>query len=284
MQGFLQSLAMAHAIEMVNNSSLIPGIKLGYEIYDTCSEATLAVSAALRFLSTYNTSVELLAFRCNYSDYTPKVKAVIGDSYSETSIAVARLLNTQLIPQVDTSLNIIFYSLYCYLLQGSFWTLWCGGPEESAHFSCQLVANCLWQFILCSSPSQTPLLYMGLNCSPPPPLGLLKTPLGSLFSTGGPPFITSLRVQTFLGFLLEILRATKISWTAALPCSQIISWPVLHTVLSNVWLLSSQCTVCSTEWRVKLAIDMRLWLVRMQTSHTSNLSYKWFHQQNAKLN
>ncbi|XP_071995641.1 G-protein coupled receptor family C group 6 member A-like isoform X1 [Engystomops pustulosus] len=102
-QGFLQLLAMAHAIEMVNNSSLIPGIKLGYEIYDTCSEATLAVSAALRFLSTYNTSVEQLAFKCNYSDYTPKVKAVIGDSYSEVSIAVARLLNTQLIPQISHS-------------------------------------------------------------------------------------------------------------------------------------------------------------------------------------
>ncbi|XP_056422381.1 G-protein coupled receptor family C group 6 member A isoform X2 [Hyla sarda] len=94
---------MAHAIEMVNNSSLIPGIKLGYEIYDTCSEATLAVSAALRFLSTYNTSMELLTFKCNYSDFTPKVKAVIGDSYSEVSIAVARLLNTQLIPQISHS-------------------------------------------------------------------------------------------------------------------------------------------------------------------------------------
>ncbi|XP_077145634.1 G-protein coupled receptor family C group 6 member A-like [Ranitomeya variabilis] len=103
MQGFLQLLSMAHAIEMVNNVSLIPGIKLGYEIYDTCSETTLAMAATLRFLSTYNTSVEQLAFKCNYSNYMPKVKAVIGDSYSEVSIAVARLLNTQLIPQISHS-------------------------------------------------------------------------------------------------------------------------------------------------------------------------------------
>ncbi|KAM4040314.1 G-protein coupled receptor family C group 6 member A [Anomaloglossus baeobatrachus] len=103
MQGFLQLLAMAHAVEMVNNISLIPGIKLGYEIYDSCSESTLAMSAALRFLSTYNTSVEQLAFKCNYSDYIPKVKAVIGDSYSEVSVSVARLLNTQLIPQISHS-------------------------------------------------------------------------------------------------------------------------------------------------------------------------------------
>ncbi|XP_068135566.1 G-protein coupled receptor family C group 6 member A [Hyperolius riggenbachi] len=101
MQGFLQILAMTHAIDMINNSSLIPGIKLGYEIYDTCSEATLAISAALRFLSSYNTTQDAVEFRCNYSDYTPKIKAVIGDCYSEVSISVARLLNTQLIPQVS---------------------------------------------------------------------------------------------------------------------------------------------------------------------------------------
>ncbi|XP_072266307.1 G-protein coupled receptor family C group 6 member A [Pyxicephalus adspersus] len=110
MQGFLQMLAMAHAIELINNSSLIPGIKLGYEIYDTCSESTLAISATLRFLSTYNTSGDNVAFKCNYSDYTPKVKAVIGGSYSEVSIAVARLLNTQLIPQLLQSLKAVNFT------------------------------------------------------------------------------------------------------------------------------------------------------------------------------
>ncbi|MEE6476105.1 hypothetical protein FKM82_010975 [Ascaphus truei] len=103
MQGFLQTLAMSHAIEVINNSTLIPGIKLGYEIYDTCSEATLAVSAAIRFLSIFNSSEDVLKFRCNYTDYTPRVKAVIGDSYSEVSIAVAKVLNTQLIPLVSHS-------------------------------------------------------------------------------------------------------------------------------------------------------------------------------------
>ncbi|KAG8444634.1 hypothetical protein GDO86_009698, partial [Hymenochirus boettgeri] len=103
MQGFLQMLAMTHAIEMINNSSLIPGIQLGYEIYDTCSEVTLAVSATLRFLSEFNSSEDKLNLKCNYSTYTPKVKAIIGDSYSETSIAAARLLNMQLIPLISHS-------------------------------------------------------------------------------------------------------------------------------------------------------------------------------------
>ncbi|KAE8602612.1 hypothetical protein XENTR_v10014053 [Xenopus tropicalis] len=103
MQGFLQMLAMSHAIEMINNSPLIPGIRLGYEIYDTCSEVTMALSATMRLLSEFNSSEDNLKIKCNYTTYTPKVKAIIGDSYSEVSIAVARLLNTQLIPLVSHS-------------------------------------------------------------------------------------------------------------------------------------------------------------------------------------
>uniref|UniRef100_A0A8C5PIM3 G-protein coupled receptor family C group 6 member A n=1 Tax=Leptobrachium leishanense TaxID=445787 RepID=A0A8C5PIM3_9ANUR len=103
MSGFLQMLAMSHAVEMINNSTLLPGIKLGYEIYDTCSETTLGVLAALRFLSTFNSTEDTVKFLCNYSDYTPKIKAVIGSSYSEVSITIAKVLNTQLIPQISHS-------------------------------------------------------------------------------------------------------------------------------------------------------------------------------------
>nr|XP_020657848.1 G-protein coupled receptor family C group 6 member A [Pogona vitticeps] len=100
-QVFLQSLAMIHAIEIINNSTFLPGIKLGYEIYDTCAEVTRAMAAAVRFLSKYNASKDLVEFRCDYSDYTPRVKAVIGATYSEVSMSVARILNLQLIPQVS---------------------------------------------------------------------------------------------------------------------------------------------------------------------------------------
>ncbi|XP_061482288.1 G-protein coupled receptor family C group 6 member A isoform X2 [Rhineura floridana] len=100
-QVFLQSLAMVHAIERINNSTLLPGIKLGYEIYDTCAEVTRAMAAALRFLSKFNASKDFVEFKCNYSDYTPRVKAVIGATYSEVSMSVARILNLQLIPQVS---------------------------------------------------------------------------------------------------------------------------------------------------------------------------------------
>lgn len=100
-QVFLQSLAMVHAIEIINNSTLLPGIKLGYEIYDTCAEVTRAMAAALRLLSKFNASKDLVELRCNYTDYMPRVKAVIGATYSEVSMSVARILNLQLIPQVS---------------------------------------------------------------------------------------------------------------------------------------------------------------------------------------
>lgn len=92
---------MIHAIEMINNSTLLSGITLGYEIYDTCAEVTKAMGAAVRFLSKFNASKDEVEFKCNYSDYTPRVKAVIGASYSEVTMSVSRLLNLQLIPQVE---------------------------------------------------------------------------------------------------------------------------------------------------------------------------------------
>ncbi|XP_055118145.1 G-protein coupled receptor family C group 6 member A isoform X1 [Symphalangus syndactylus] len=97
---FLQTLAMIHSIEMINNSTLLSGVKLGYEIYDTCTEVTVAMAATLRFLSKFNCSRETMEFKCDYSSYMPRVKAVIGSGYSEITMAVSRMLNLQLMPQV----------------------------------------------------------------------------------------------------------------------------------------------------------------------------------------
>ncbi|XP_007954458.1 G-protein coupled receptor family C group 6 member A [Orycteropus afer afer] len=98
---FLQTLAMIHSIEMINNSSLLSGVKLGYEIYDTCTEVTVAMAATLRFLSKFNCSREIVEIKCDYSSYVPRIKAVIGSGYSEITMAVSRMLNLQLIPQVS---------------------------------------------------------------------------------------------------------------------------------------------------------------------------------------
>ncbi|NXH19806.1 GPC6A protein, partial [Bucco capensis] len=100
-QVFLQTLAMIHAIEMINNSTLLSGVTLGYEIYDTCADVTKAMAAALNFLAKFNSSEDVVELKCNYSDYVPRIKAVTGASYSEVSMAVSRLLALQLIPQVS---------------------------------------------------------------------------------------------------------------------------------------------------------------------------------------
>ncbi|KAB1275257.1 G-protein coupled receptor family C group 6 member A [Camelus dromedarius] len=88
-------------IEMINNSTLLTGVKLGYEIYDTCTDVTVAMAATLRFLSKFNCSREVVEFQCDYSSYMPRVKAVIGAGYSEITMAVSRMLNLQLMPQVS---------------------------------------------------------------------------------------------------------------------------------------------------------------------------------------
>ncbi|XP_032876997.1 G-protein coupled receptor family C group 6 member A-like isoform X2 [Amblyraja radiata] len=102
-RGLVKVLAMIHSIEKINNSTLLPGIKLGYKIYDTCTEPTMALRAVMKFLSKANSSDDCVEVRCNYTDYLPTVKAVIGPATSEVSISVARLLNINLMPQISYS-------------------------------------------------------------------------------------------------------------------------------------------------------------------------------------
>uniref|UniRef100_UPI00398EFF74 G-protein coupled receptor family C group 6 member A-like n=1 Tax=Pristiophorus japonicus TaxID=55135 RepID=UPI00398EFF74 len=100
---FIWVQAMIYTIEMINNLTLLPGIKLGYEIYDTCTDATRAVTAAMKLLSKSNTSENCLEIQCNYTDYQPIAKVVVGEAYSELSIPIARIFNVMLMPQISYS-------------------------------------------------------------------------------------------------------------------------------------------------------------------------------------
>ncbi|XP_078069670.1 G-protein coupled receptor family C group 6 member A-like [Mustelus asterias] len=102
-QRFIWLQAMIHTIERINTSPLLPGIKLGYEIYDTCTDGAKTLTAAMKLLSKANTSEDCLEVRCNYTDYQPKVKAVVGEIYSELSIPTARLFNVVLMPQISSA-------------------------------------------------------------------------------------------------------------------------------------------------------------------------------------
>ncbi|KPP78112.1 G-protein coupled receptor family C group 6 member A-like, partial [Scleropages formosus] len=106
--GTVMALALIHAVESMNRSPLLTrrGLSLGYRLHDSCSDVTTAVLTTQTFSS--------VALECgpalNGTRHHPAVTAVIGEMYSEVSIAVARLLNLQLIPQISYASTAVILS------------------------------------------------------------------------------------------------------------------------------------------------------------------------------
>ncbi|XP_026107879.1 G-protein coupled receptor family C group 6 member A-like [Carassius auratus] len=98
-KGLNQALAMIHAVEMANGSPMLSSlnITLGYRIYDTCSDVTTALWAVQDLTRPFSDCDSLT----NSSHPVQPIMAVIGPSSSEISIAVARELNLQFIPQIS---------------------------------------------------------------------------------------------------------------------------------------------------------------------------------------
>ncbi|XP_014741237.1 PREDICTED: taste receptor type 1 member 3, partial [Sturnus vulgaris] len=98
--GLIWALAMRFAIEQINNSSsLLPGIALGYDMYDTCLEPLVALQPSLLFLTRKGTTT--IGVLCNYTEYQPRVTAVIGPHKSDLCLLTAKLFSSFLIPQVS---------------------------------------------------------------------------------------------------------------------------------------------------------------------------------------
>ncbi|KAI9538766.1 hypothetical protein NQZ68_012419 [Dissostichus eleginoides] len=92
------SRAMVFAIEQINNSTeLLPGIKLGYEIYDSCASVSVAVHVAFQ-LSGRLDPVFNTGDKCSQSGM---VMAVVGESGSTPSISMSRVIGPFNIPQVS---------------------------------------------------------------------------------------------------------------------------------------------------------------------------------------
>ncbi|XP_042359600.1 G-protein coupled receptor family C group 6 member A [Plectropomus leopardus] len=94
LQSFMRSLATIHEIEEINAAGFLPGVHLGYMLCDTCSSASKALQNLGHMLELNNT----LDMRCNYNDYRPEVKIILGAFYSEVTIAVARMMNLFMVP------------------------------------------------------------------------------------------------------------------------------------------------------------------------------------------
>ncbi|NWS17533.1 TS1R3 protein, partial [Pachyramphus minor] len=98
--GLIWALGMRFAIDEINNStSLLPGVTLGYDMYDTCFEPLVALQSSLLFLTRNGTTG--IGILCNSTDCQPRVTAVIGPHQSDLCLVTAKLFSSFLIPQVS---------------------------------------------------------------------------------------------------------------------------------------------------------------------------------------
>ncbi|KAL7870283.1 hypothetical protein SRHO_G00077800, partial [Serrasalmus rhombeus] len=93
-RAFQYSQSLIFAIEEINNiSSLLPGVSLGYKIFDSCSSATMGVRMAMALVNGNEKTV--LNEPCTKP---AQVQAIIGETYSSVSMAIAKSVGPFSIP------------------------------------------------------------------------------------------------------------------------------------------------------------------------------------------
>ncbi|KAM8916512.1 LOW QUALITY PROTEIN: taste receptor type 1 member 3, partial [Spinachia spinachia] len=94
------ALVMKYAVDEINAQQiLLPGIKLGFEIYDTCKQSSVVVHPTMSFLTAKSNKV--LSVECDYTQYETSISAVIGPLSSEMVTVIGKLLGFFLMPQVS---------------------------------------------------------------------------------------------------------------------------------------------------------------------------------------
>ncbi|XP_071762199.2 G-protein coupled receptor family C group 6 member A-like [Centroberyx gerrardi] len=96
----VQSLMMVQMVEEVNRRHELGNLSLGYHILDSCSDVTTALEQSLAFMRRGSGEGEDSSMD-GAELPSPPVLAVIGGYHSEISIAVARQLNLEHIPQIS---------------------------------------------------------------------------------------------------------------------------------------------------------------------------------------
>lgn len=100
---FLHTQVMIYAIREINQRAprALPNFTIGYDIYDTCADVSTAIRATLQLLKNQSdTESCLVPAKFQSALPEPTTKAVIGERYSEVSIAVARVFALSSVPQV----------------------------------------------------------------------------------------------------------------------------------------------------------------------------------------
>ncbi|XP_047248712.1 extracellular calcium-sensing receptor-like [Girardinichthys multiradiatus] len=92
------SRTMIFAIEEINNSTkLLPGIRLGYQIFDTCTSVLIGTQVASQLLNGQDT----VFYKVNNCSKSGEVIAAVGDSESTSSISISRIFGPFKIPLVS---------------------------------------------------------------------------------------------------------------------------------------------------------------------------------------
>ncbi|XP_043121058.1 extracellular calcium-sensing receptor-like [Puntigrus tetrazona] len=85
------------AIEEINNNTqLLPGVSLGYKIYDACNSIALAIDSGMALMNGYEKVLRDIS--CSRS---PAVQAIVGESTSSTTIALATVVGPFNIPVIS---------------------------------------------------------------------------------------------------------------------------------------------------------------------------------------
>ncbi|XP_034556270.1 extracellular calcium-sensing receptor-like [Notolabrus celidotus] len=98
-RGFQYTQAMRFAIEEINNSTdLLPGMSLGYQIYDSCASIARAVKVSLALVNGNNMVSAPSEEPCTRP---AQVQAIMGETFSSPCMAIATVMGPFSIPLIS---------------------------------------------------------------------------------------------------------------------------------------------------------------------------------------
>ncbi|XP_029028227.2 extracellular calcium-sensing receptor-like [Betta splendens] len=98
-RGFQYAQSMRFAIEEINNTTeILPGVFLGYKMYDTCASIARSVRVALAVSSDNEAVFEISESSCTKP---AQVQAIIGETSSSQCMAIATVVGPFHIPQIS---------------------------------------------------------------------------------------------------------------------------------------------------------------------------------------